>query len=65
MQRPDGVVGVESKLKEYLEFSPSREPFSAAYEKDIQDKRRKSAWFEEMRRLKREPAYYKYSTRPN
>ena len=60
VRKSDSVVGIESKLKEYLEFTPSREPFSTAYEKDIQDERRKSAWFEEMRRLKREPAYYKY-----
>lgn len=52
----DGVVGVESKLIEYL--SGETAEFSDAYDKQIRDERREQGYFEEMGRLKNAPDSY-------
>lgn len=53
---PGGVVGVESKLTEYL--SPHRAEFSLAYAEQITDARRDQGYFREMMRLRDRPDHY-------
>jgi len=53
---PSGVVGVESKLTEYL--VRHRATFSPAYAEQIRDARRKQGYFHEMQRLMKEPDSY-------
>lgn len=50
------VVGIESKLTEYL--SPHRAKFSPAYEAQITDARREQGYFREMIRLLDHPDHY-------
>ena len=58
------VVGIESKLKEYLEYRAKEKPFSPQYEERICDERRNNAWFELMLDLNREPDLYRYVNAP-
>lgn len=51
-----GVVGIESKLTEYLTSHRAR--FSPAYAEQIQDGRREQGYFREMLRLIEEPVSY-------
>ena len=51
-----GVVGIESKLTEYLASHRAR--FSSAYAEQIQDERRAQGYFREMLRLIEEPVSY-------
>lgn len=51
-----GVMGIESKLTEYL--TPHRAKFSPAYEEQIRDARREEGYFSEMQRLMDEPDRY-------
>ena len=53
---PGGVVGVESKLTEYL--TPHRAVFSPAYAEQIRDERREQGYFREMLRLMDAPDAY-------
>lgn len=55
---PRGIVGVESKLTEYL--NPHRAEFSTAYREQIRDERRQEPWFQEMLRLMDEPQAYRW-----
>jgi hypothetical protein len=55
---PNGVVAIESKCLEYL--TPHSAKFAPAYEREIQDARRQSAWFEEMQHLIQEPHRYRW-----
>ena len=50
------VVGIESKLTEYLTSHRAR--FSPAYAEQIQDRRREQSYFREMLRLIEEPVSY-------
>lgn len=52
----DGVIGIESKLVEFLALH--RADFSPAYEQQIQDDRREQGWFREMLRLMQAPEAY-------
>ena len=51
-----GVVGIESKLTEYLSEHPAK--FSPAYEEQIRDRRRDQGYFHEMLRLQDHPYHY-------
>src|ERR1700761_920762 len=53
-----GVVAIESKCLEFLKSEPAE--FAPAYNAAIRDKRRQTAWFEEMQRLSREPRRYRW-----
>lgn len=53
-----GVVGIESKLTEYLATHHAR--FSSAYEEEIRDARREQGYFREMLRLLDEPDSYRW-----
>lgn len=53
---PNGIVGIESKLSEYL--SRHRAAFSPAYGKQIRDDRRNQGYFREMQRLMDAPDAY-------
>ena len=53
-----GIVGVESKLCEYL--SPHSAYFSPSYNEQIRDERRDQGWFREMLRLMEEPDDYQW-----
>ncbi len=53
---PTGVVGVESKLTEYL--VRHRASFSPAYAEQVRDARREEGYFREMQRLIKEPDSY-------
>jgi len=53
---PDGVVGIESKLTEYL--ARHRAGFSPAYAEQIRDERRDQGYFREMLRLMDAPDSY-------
>jgi hypothetical protein len=55
---PSGVVAVESKCLEPL--TPHVANFAPAYEAEIRDGRRASAWFREMLRLVEEPRAYRW-----
>lgn len=55
LEADSSIIGIESKLIEYL--ISKRAKFSSAYEQ-IKDKRRETAWFCEMLRLMREPESY-------
>ncbi len=55
---PSGVVAVESKCLETL--TPHVANFASAYEYEIKDQRRQSAWFREMQRLVKEPKTYRW-----
>lgn len=55
---PDGVVGIESKLTEYL--SAHRAVFSPAYAEQIRDERREQGYFHEMQRLIDNPDSYRW-----
>lgn len=55
---PAGVIGIESKLTEYL--SPHRATFSPAYEAEITDFRRGEGYFLEMQRLRTAPDSYRW-----
>lgn len=59
LQTPSGVVGVESKLCEYLRARKPGPWFSTAYDREIRDERRDSAWFREMLRIEDETHCYK------
>ena len=54
--RARGVVGIESKLTEYL--TPHRAVFSPAYAEQIRDDRREQGYFREMLRLMEAPDTY-------
>jgi hypothetical protein len=54
---PSSVVAVESKCLEPLK--PKSAKFSPAYEADIRDGRRQTAWFHEMLRLRQKPRAYR------
>ncbi len=56
LQTGNEIIGIESKLTEYL--TRHRSKFSSAYEAQIQDHRRKQGWFSEMLRLMDEPDAY-------
>ncbi|MFZ1662875.1 MAG: hypothetical protein WAT77_13030 [Paracoccaceae bacterium] len=53
---PNGVIGIESKLTEYL--GKHRANFSPAYAAQIRDERREQGYFLEMLRLVEEPDSY-------
>lgn len=53
-----GVVGIESKLTEYL--SAKRAKFSPAYAEQIRDSRRDQGYFHEMQRLRDRPNHYRW-----
>jgi hypothetical protein len=53
----DGIVAVESKCLEYLSAHAAQ--FAPAYEREIQDARRSTAWFAEMSRLMADPRRYR------
>ena len=53
-----GVVAVESKFLEPL--TPHKARFSPAYDAEIKDGRRGTAWFREMQRLIEEPHTYRW-----
>jgi hypothetical protein len=55
---PNGVVAVESKCLEPL--TPHVAKFAPAYESEIKDQRRQTAWFREMLRLVKEPRTYRW-----
>lgn len=55
---PGGVVGIESKLTEYL--SAHRAEFSPAYAEQIRDSRRDQGYFREMLRLRDCPDHYSW-----
>ena len=52
------VIGIESKLTEYL--GPHRATFSTAYSEQIRDERRDQGYFHEMQRLMEAPDHYKW-----
>jgi hypothetical protein len=52
------VIGIESKLTEYL--GPHKASFSPAYSEQIRDERREQGYFREMLRLMEAPDYYKW-----
>lgn len=52
------VIGIESKLTEYL--GPHRANFSTAYSVQIRDERREQGYFHEMQRLMESPNHYKW-----
>lgn len=56
LQAGSDIIGVESKLTEYLTRHQAK--FSPAYEEQIQDHRREQGWFREMLRLLDEPRAY-------
>jgi len=56
LQSGDEVIGIESKLTEYLTRHQAK--FSPAYEAEIQDHRREQGWFQEMLRLMDDPRAY-------
>ena len=56
LEGPDGIVGIESKLTEYL--SRHQAKFATAYEEQINDSRREQGYFAEMLRLKKQPDSY-------
>lgn len=53
---PAGIIGIESKLSEYLSRHSAK--FSPAYQQQIRDDRRESGYFREMVRLMAEPDCY-------
>lgn len=53
---PGGIIGIESKLTEYL--CKHRAAFSPAYGEQIRDERRQQGYFSEMNRLIYEPGSY-------
>ncbi|MBZ5703472.1 MAG: hypothetical protein LAN84_16685 [Acidobacteriia bacterium] len=55
---PNGVVAVESKCLEIL--TPHKAKFAPAYEDEIKDERRRTAWFREMTRLVEKPHTYRW-----
>ncbi len=55
---PTGVVAVESKCLEPL--TPHVANFAPAYDAEIRDGRRETAWFQEMLRLVEEPRAYRW-----
>ena len=55
---PNGVVAIESKCLEPL--TPHLAKFAPAYDSQIIDERRQSAWFREMHRLIENPRSYKW-----
>ncbi|MDE2733606.1 MAG: hypothetical protein OXI72_04380 [Gemmatimonadota bacterium] len=55
LEGESGIIGIESKLTEHL--TSKRAKFSSAYEQ-INEDRRKTAWFTEMLRLMKEPESY-------
>ncbi len=55
---PNRVVAIESKCLEHL--SPHVAKFSPAYDNDIKDGRRQTAWFREMLRLVEGPRTYRW-----
>jgi hypothetical protein len=55
---PNGVVAVESKCLEPLRSHKAE--FAPAYEAEIKDQRRRSEWFQEMRRLAEKPRMYRW-----
>jgi hypothetical protein len=55
---PSGVVAVESKCLEPL--TPHAAKFASAYDAEIRDGRRGTAWFQEMLRLVEEPRTYRW-----
>ena len=56
LEGPDAVIGIESKLTEYLGSHLAE--FSPAYEQQIRDERREQGWFREMQRLTEAPDAY-------
>lgn len=55
---PNGVVAVESKCLEAL--TPHQAKFAPAYNSEIRDERRQTAWFREMHRLVEKPRSYQW-----
>ena len=53
---PNGVVAIESKCLEPL--TSHKPEFAPAYEAEIRDERRQSAWFREMQRIAAAPKTY-------
>lgn len=53
IESPAAVIGIESKLTEYL--APHAAKFSGAYREQIRDDRRNGAWYTEMLRLTEAP----------
>lgn len=53
-----GVVGIESKLTEWM--TPKRAAFSSAYADEITDWRRDEGWFAQMAHLVRSPGIYRH-----
>src|SRR5690606_10885717 len=56
VESPAAVIGIESKLTEYL--APHAAKFSGAYREQIRDDRRDGAWHAEMLRLTEVPDGY-------
>ncbi len=54
----NGLVAVESKCLEHL--TPHQAQFAPAYDAQIRDERRESAWFLEMKRLVQGPRSYRW-----
>lgn len=55
---PSEVIGVESKCTEHLTKHTAK--FAAAYDEQITDRRRETAWFRLMHKLIEEPRRYRY-----
>jgi hypothetical protein len=55
---PNGVVAIESKCLEPL--MSHKADFAPAYEAEIRDERRQSAWFREMQRIAADPKTYRW-----
>jgi hypothetical protein len=58
VEGPSGVVAVESKCLESLTSHAAK--FALAYDAEIRDGRRGTAWFQEMLRLVEEPRTYRW-----
>ena len=57
-EAPNGIVAIESKCLEYL--TPHAANFAPAYDREIRDHRRNSAWFAEMQKLTQETHRYRW-----
>jgi len=55
---PKALIAVESKCTEHLRSHKAK--FRPAYDAEIRDARRKTAWFKEMQRLRENPCAYRW-----
>jgi len=58
LEGPDGVLGIESKCTEYFAHKPAM--FAQSYHVQIDDHRRRGAWFRDLKRLSTEPHAYRH-----